>query len=815
MTFVGRTRVTPGTPAPGQEAEAARHAGREVDGLAYEAFEPMALRVLERDRRRDRGAVRRAPGRDRPPHRARCPLGEASVVVVAVAPHRDAAFAGGPLRDRRDQGARADLEGRAVRRRPRLDRRGRRARAPTPPERRGADRRAVRPTRTDRYRRVPHSSPFRAIGRPPYCGHAADREPEQLEALLRSRNHARRRLGRRGRRGARPSGRSAPSCACSASRASTAPGTRSPPRSSTASSRPIRAGSAAASRSRSRWRWPSTTCAPQELALEVAAGNVDLGLEAELLAESDRRAVAVANAELARARRAGPDRREPDRPPRAARPARRPAAAVARASPSGRPRSSTRWTRRGSRSRPARSSSGSTSRRAASWPTASARLRGAGRGRGGRPTRRAAASTRSTRPARRSPPAPSARSSVLRRFVDEAGARRRGYVRLATDAPALAAPDQAVVAAFERIDLVVADPMREIVAGPRGPGSRARRSRVRASPARACRARACSCPPGRCSWRRTWPPGSRPVPRPARAGPSRCSCSRSPWRAATGSRPMRWSSGRCPTGSSDEPDFAARAAAEIALRRALLPGHPLAFVEPAMGDELRARWQRRRERAPARCRRRRGDPPPVRRRDRADRDDAGWPQVAASLRGVAHPAGAHRGRGRPRERRGCGGDPDPRRARGSRLAGARRPAARLVGTPAASRPSPSGPSAFDPLAIEVAARPSRSSRRVSSSGSSSATSPAQVGQCQRGLERRPAQRRGGAAPAMPPRRDAPVGEQVERAGELAPVGGQRVLHPHRAPACTASRRGSRPARGGGAGRRGCSARSRARPRPAR
>ncbi len=35
---------------------------------------------------------------------------------------------------------------------------------------------------------------------------------------------------------------------------------------------------------------------PQELAMEVAAGNVDLGLEAELLAEPDRRAVAVANA---------------------------------------------------------------------------------------------------------------------------------------------------------------------------------------------------------------------------------------------------------------------------------------------------------------------------------------------------------------------------------------------------------------------------------------------------------------------------------------------------------------------------------------
>ena len=47
VTFVGRTRVTPGTPAPGQEAEAARHAGRRVDELEYEAFEPMAVRVLD------------------------------------------------------------------------------------------------------------------------------------------------------------------------------------------------------------------------------------------------------------------------------------------------------------------------------------------------------------------------------------------------------------------------------------------------------------------------------------------------------------------------------------------------------------------------------------------------------------------------------------------------------------------------------------------------------------------------------------------------------------------------------------------------
>ena len=49
--------------------------------------------------------------------------------------------------------------------------------------------------------------------------------------------------------------------------------------------------------------------------------------------------------------------------------------------------------------------------------------------------------------------------------------------------------------------------------------------------------------------------------------------------------------GALPDWLADESDFAARAAAEIALRRALLPRQPLAFVEPAMGDEVSARWQ--------------------------------------------------------------------------------------------------------------------------------------------------------------------------------------------------------------------------------
>jgi MoaE-MoaD fusion protein len=92
VVFVGRTRRTPGTPAPGQEDEAARHSGRTVEGLEYEAFEPMALAVLGQiaDEIEARFDVRRLAI----VHRAgSVPLGEASVIVVAAAPHRDAAFA--------------------------------------------------------------------------------------------------------------------------------------------------------------------------------------------------------------------------------------------------------------------------------------------------------------------------------------------------------------------------------------------------------------------------------------------------------------------------------------------------------------------------------------------------------------------------------------------------------------------------------------------------------------------------------------------------------------------------------------------------
>ena len=90
--FVGRTRATPGTPAPGQEAEAARHAGRRVDALEYEALESMVLTTFAAIA--DEIETRFGVDRLAIVHRlGEVPLGEASIAVVAVAPHRDAAFA--------------------------------------------------------------------------------------------------------------------------------------------------------------------------------------------------------------------------------------------------------------------------------------------------------------------------------------------------------------------------------------------------------------------------------------------------------------------------------------------------------------------------------------------------------------------------------------------------------------------------------------------------------------------------------------------------------------------------------------------------
>ncbi len=89
VCFVGQTRRTPGTPAPGQEAPAS--VTGEVLELEYEAFESMAGTVLTQiaGEIEERFGV---PGLAIVHRTGTVPVGEPSVAICAAAPHRAAAF---------------------------------------------------------------------------------------------------------------------------------------------------------------------------------------------------------------------------------------------------------------------------------------------------------------------------------------------------------------------------------------------------------------------------------------------------------------------------------------------------------------------------------------------------------------------------------------------------------------------------------------------------------------------------------------------------------------------------------------------------
>lgn len=200
---------------------------------------------------------------------------------------------------------------------------------------------------------------------------------------------------------------------------------------------------------------------PQQLALDVASGAIDLALEAELLHEPDRRQVAVAEAR--RLVDIAVDRIDADRVARrelldllgeAPRPwvgttlvapdvdeALDEAAALASAGfdllrvevPIGRELADRMQ---------------SAGVEPPEW----------------HPGPRSAARRSSDEP----DPAPSGSQRALarlRRAADGVAAQRRGYVRLGTAIPPLGVPEGAVVAAFERVDMVEADPVAEIVVG--------------------------------------------------------------------------------------------------------------------------------------------------------------------------------------------------------------------------------------------------------------------------------------------------------------------------------------------------------------
>jgi len=94
VIFVGRTRTTAGTPAPGEEEAATRFASERVLSLTYEAAEPYASaeltvicdRLITEGLKGEGGiGVIHAVGS--------VPVGEISMISVVASPHRDMAYA--------------------------------------------------------------------------------------------------------------------------------------------------------------------------------------------------------------------------------------------------------------------------------------------------------------------------------------------------------------------------------------------------------------------------------------------------------------------------------------------------------------------------------------------------------------------------------------------------------------------------------------------------------------------------------------------------------------------------------------------------
>ncbi len=179
--------------------------------------------------------------------------------------------------------------------------------------------------------------------------------------------------------------------------------------------------------------------------------------------------------------------------------------------------------------------------------------------------------------------------AILRQSVDRAGAERRGYVRLATVVPALGAPEGAVVAAFERIDLIASDAMAEIV------GDGVEPDRALADHAFAHRlARQAGT---------TIVVGAGPlvVAPDLTAGQPSDPATRAGRALALqligvalargdGLPAGQIVVGALPPWVTDEPAPAAQAIAEVSVRRALFPGHPFAFEEPRIDEIGSAIW---------------------------------------------------------------------------------------------------------------------------------------------------------------------------------------------------------------------------------
>lgn len=188
-------------------------------------------------------------------------------------------------------------------------------------------------------------------------------------------------------------------------------------------------------------------------------------------------------------------------------------------------------------------------------------------------------------------PAPSGSQrglAQLRDALDRAAAERGAYVRLATAPAALAGPEGAVVAAFERADVVELDPMAEIVSTGVDP------DRALADFAFAARvARRAGTIVHLGAGPLVVAPdldagvNSDPATRAGRALALQLLAVALAMRHGLEAADVIV--GALPAWLSGEPEPAARAAAEVAIRRAALPDHALTFVEPP-APEGPSRW---------------------------------------------------------------------------------------------------------------------------------------------------------------------------------------------------------------------------------
>lgn len=178
--------------------------------------------------------------------------------------------------------------------------------------------------------------------------------------------------------------------------------------------------------------------------------------------------------------------------------------------------------------------------------------------------------------------------AVLRAAVDAAAAERAGYVRVATSSPALSAPEAAVVVASERIDIVDSDPMEEIVSVGVDP-DRALADHHFARQLHRRAGAAIVIGPGPLVVGPDLASGvpSNPATRAGRGLALQLLSAR--LAAADGLPPDRVILEALPAWLLGEREPFALAAAEVCLRRSLLPENPLAFREPA-GSPREGSW---------------------------------------------------------------------------------------------------------------------------------------------------------------------------------------------------------------------------------